>query len=202
MSLFFAVPAFAVDYQDAGDFSIWPLVSAYKFDSKRHFQDGGGPGVAIGYYLTPQWVTEASLMAYSTKLVNQNRKDINGEYYLLNGSYYFHTNEAAWQPYLTAGIGVNHANVPQQSYQTLPLVNTGVGLVYYFKDNLGIRAAINDFYSFSQGGYNDIGGSIGVNIILDPHEEMDPFNKISPNDAALIESPAPIPCKENHYLAR
>lgn len=202
--IFLLSRALAAGYQDAGDFSIWPMVSAYSFDPKRNFKDGDGPGVGIGYFVSSQWVAEASIMAYSTKMNahgQNNKKNINGEYYILNGLYYFHFDDPDWQPYVTFGAGASHSNVPQQSDQTLPLVNAGAGLVYYFKENIGLRVGANDFYNFSSdGGYNDLSASIGLNIILDPQQESDPFSRVSPNDAALVESPAPIPCAENYYL--
>lgn len=163
VGLFLILPIslFAVTMQ--GQYILSPSVGYLRYASKRHLDSQALLGVGIGYGLTQAVHTEFYIGRLMTNRSRDNKRDVRGGIYLLDGYYQFRS-DANLQPYLFGGVGAMHFN---PSYDNDPdmeaNLNAGGGLAYFFSQQIALRGDVRDIYTMS-GGRQDIlfNGSVVV----------------------------------------
>lgn len=147
-----ATPALADSRQT---FYVTPFISMQLFDDARDLSETGITGLGLEYRFTPHWALEA---VYSKD--SADRKYVSGssdfEELRLDGTYYFATQEEAWNPYVSVGAGHTDFGGDQIGYQSLgsdhdeTRVNVGGGFRYNVSDSISLKAELREFHGVGE----------------------------------------------------
>lgn len=132
-----------------------PFIGFQLFDDARDLSETGITGIGVEYRFAPHWAVEA---VYSKD--SADRKYVGGssdfEDIRLDGTYYFATQEEAWNPYLSVGAGQTDFGDDKLGYETLgsdhdeTRVNVGGGFRYNVTDSVSLRAEVREFHGIGE----------------------------------------------------
>lgn len=145
-----------------------PFVGFQLFDDKRDLSETATFGIGAEFRFHPNWAVEA---VYSNADADRKYVDGNSDFneYRLDGIYYFAEQDAAWNPYVSAGAG--HADFGDDvlSYETAgsdhqeTRVNVGAGFRYNVSDNVSIRAELREFHGIDESTF-DTQATLGLSF--------------------------------------
>lgn len=181
-----ATPALAESRQTV---YVTPFISMQLFDDARDLSETGITGLGLEYRFAPHWALEA---VYSKD--SADRKYVSGssdfEELRLDGTYYFATQEEAWNPYLSVGAGHTDFGDDQIGYTTKgsdhdeTRVNVGGGFRYNVSDSISLKAELREFHGVGEDTFDTqalLGFSLAFNSTTSdsspqPRQPMDADN--------------------------
>lgn len=142
------------------------------FASKRHLENTGMGYVLAGYNFTDHWGIEGlagAWRSHSRNNGNYNQR-IRGKQFAVDGVYHFSALSIAHQmiePFLLAGVGVNHYNNNNNNADpnSEGNINAGAGVHIFANDVVAVRLEARDFYTIT-GGKNDYMVAGGVSFFI------------------------------------
>lgn len=169
LSLFIS-SAFAFSKANSAVFSV---MGGYEWFAANRNLENTGVGYALaGYNFTDHWGIEGlagMFTSYSRRTANYNQR-IQGKQFAVDGVYHFSPYFIARQaiePFLLAGVGVNHYNNNNNGSDpnSEGNINAGAGVHIFANDVVALRVEARDFYTIT-GGKNDFMLAAGVSLFL------------------------------------
>jgi len=147
-----------------GALIITPMIGRYNYASKRHLENQTFGSLSLGYGLTDQ-ISAELFMGNLTTNRKTDDEGVSGGVYNLNAVYHF-LPAFKFQPYVLGGVGVVHLHPSARGDADVQTsINAGVGIAYYFNDQIGLRADARDLYVMA-GGKNDLMFNFGVSFLF------------------------------------
>ncbi len=141
--VFLCVTVHAANQSDS--FSLSPMIGGYIFDGDQDLDDALTYSLGLGYNLTDTWSTEFVLNYFDAD--NSNGSNVDGLVYRLDTLYHFMPNSAL-VPYIAGGLGGISLDPDNGKSDTNFLVDYGVGLKYFFTDDLALRGDVRHILAF------------------------------------------------------
>jgi OmpA-OmpF porin, OOP family len=138
------------------------------FAPKRHLENTGVGYVLAGYNFTNHWGIEGlagAFTSYSRREENYNQQ-IRGKQFAVDGVYHF-TPYYMIEPFVLAGVGVNHYNNNNNNNDpnSEGNINAGAGAHIFANNIVALRLEARDFYTIT-GGKNDFMLAGGVSFFI------------------------------------
>jgi opacity protein-like surface antigen len=164
MALFFSSALYA--HQEKASWGVIPMGTYAHFANARHYENGGGGGLGLNYFLTPHWAAELDALYMGSRQEKAPKKSVNAQFYVLDGFYYFRSDQD-FQPFLSAGLGVTHFNrrstdVPGTQFN----INAGGGVMYYVDRAIALRLSVVNYLNTTGALRNDIGLNAGIVLVF------------------------------------
>lgn len=182
--------AFAADL--AGKFEVSPFVGYYWFDNETDYDDDIVWGARFGYHYNDNLEAEVALAAVASELGSGQDADLlQGQ---MDGLYNF-SGLGKLVPYVAAGIGVAHYDPKSVSAEKYDfLINYGVGVRYFFTDNLAARLDLRQPVVFDDTDFN-LMTTVGVSYFFGAPKR--PVKEAAPApEPVKVVAPAPAPAPE------
>lgn len=128
-------------------FSLSPMVGGYIFEGDQDLDDALTYSLGLGYNLTDTWSTEFVLNYFDANADSSSGSDVDGLVYRLDTLYHFMPNSAL-VPYIAGGLGGMSLDPDNGKSDTNFLLNYGVGLKYFFTDDLALRGDVRHILAF------------------------------------------------------
>jgi OOP family OmpA-OmpF porin len=128
-------------------FSLSPMVGGYIFEGDQDLDDALTYSLGLGYNLTDTWSTEFVLNYFDADAGSSSGSDVDGLVYRLDTLYHFMPNSAL-VPYVAGGLGGMSLNPDHGKSDTSFLLDYGVGLKYFFTDDLALRGDVRHILAF------------------------------------------------------
>ena len=144
-SAFLCVTGHAANRSDS--FSLSPMIGGYIFEGDQDLDDALTYSLGLGYNLTDTWGTEFVLNYFDANAGNSSGSDVAGLVYRLDTLYHFMPNSAL-VPYIAGGLGGMSLDPDNGKSDTNFLVDYGVGLKYFFTDDLALRGDVRHILAF------------------------------------------------------
>ena len=168
-----------------GAFSISPMIGGYNFEGDQDFQDDDSAmpslavGAGLGYNLTERWTVEG-LFNYINAETDRfhGSKDVDTYLYRLNGLYHIPL-KGSLVPFVSAGLGAIYfddnlkTSKSNDTGGTDFLLNYGVGLKYFFTDNLALRGDVSHIITLNPNHGNLI-YTIGATYLIGGEKPLPP----------------------------
>ncbi len=129
--MLFVAPAFAA--QEAGQFTLSPLVGGIVFEGDQQVNDDLAYGLAIGYNLSRTCTVEAAFFGANP---DAEEDDVDLFTYRLDALFHLMPG-ARFNPYLAAGIGGYDLDEDGEF-----MGNYGLGVLYHLTDNIALRGDV------------------------------------------------------------
>ncbi len=142
---FLCVTVHAASRSDS--FNLSPMFGGYIFEGDQDLDDALTYSLGLGYNLTDTWSTEFVLNYFDANADNSKGSDVDGLVYRLDTLYHFMPNNTL-VPYIAGGLGGMSLNPNNGKSDTNFLVDYGVGLKYFFTDDLALRGDIRHILAF------------------------------------------------------
>lgn len=142
-----------------GSYTLTPSVGGYLFEGNQDLKHRPVYGLGFGYSFDEHWGAEAVFNFIDTES-DGNSGDVKGYLYRLNGLYHFNP-FGDLMPYIAAGVGAITLDPDRGGSDTDPLVNYGVGLKYFFSENIALQGDVRHVISFDDT-YNNLIYTLGV----------------------------------------
>ncbi len=142
---FLCVTGHAANRSDS--FSLSPMIGGYTFEGDQDLDDALTYSLGLGYNLTDTWSTEFVLNYFDANAANSSGSDVDGLVYRLDTLYHFMPNSAL-VPYIAGGLGGMSLDPENGKSDTNFLVDYGVGLKYFFTDDLALRGDVRHILAF------------------------------------------------------
>lgn len=179
--------AFAAEL--AGRFEVSPFVGYYWFDNETDYDDDPVWGGRFGYHYNDNLEAELALAAVSSDLGSGQDADL--LQVQLDALYNF-TGMGKLVPYAAAGLGVAHydpESVSANKYDVL--INYGVGVRYFFTDNLAARLDLRQPVVFDDTDFN-LMTTVGVSYFFGAAKQPVKVAEVAPAPKP-VAAPAPAP---------
>lgn len=145
-----------------------PFIGFQLFDDARDLSETGITGIGVEYRFAPHWALEA---VYSKDSADRKYTAGSSEFedFRLDGTYYFATQEEAWNPYLSIGAGQTDFGDDKIGYQSLgsdhdeTRVNVGAGFRYNVSDALSLRTELREFHGVGEDTF-DTQALLGISL--------------------------------------
>lgn len=128
-------------------FSLSPMVGGYIFEGDQDLDDALTYSLGLGYNLTDTWSTEFVLNYFDANADSSSGSDVDGLVYRLDTLYHFMPNSAL-VPYIAGGLGGMSLDPDNGKSDTNFLLDYGVGLKYFFTDDLALRGDVRHILAF------------------------------------------------------
>jgi OOP family OmpA-OmpF porin len=147
----FAAPALAANRPNS--FNISPMIGGYIFEGDQDLDDALTYSLGLGYNLTDTWSTEFVLNYFDADADSSNGTDVDGLVYRLDTLYHFMP-DSALVPYIAGGLGGISLDPDSSGSNTSFLVDYGVGLKYFFTEDLALRGDVRHILAFGDPEHN------------------------------------------------
>jgi len=138
-------PALAANRSNS--LSLSPMIGGYIFEGDQELDDALTYSLGLGYNLTDTWSTEFVLNYFEADADNSSGSDVDGLVYRLDTLYHFMP-DSALVPYIAGGLGGISLNPENGGSDTNFLIDYGVGLKYFFTDDLALRGDVRHILAF------------------------------------------------------
>ncbi|MEE4254657.1 MAG: outer membrane beta-barrel domain-containing protein [Desulfuromusa sp.] len=179
----FALPASASN--QAGAFTLSPLLGNHVFEGNLSLDTSSFWGVGLGYNLTENWAVEGVYTRTDADAEDSSATDTKVETYRLDALYHFWPDKQ-FVPYIAAGLGAIYSSPDGASDRDHLLFNYGVGVKYFILDDLiALRADVRHLVDFPEPD-NSLQYSAGLTFQLGKSAP-------EPEPVIIAEAPAPAP---------
>ncbi|PLX77249.1 MAG: hypothetical protein C0615_05710 [Desulfuromonas sp.] len=127
----------------SGAFTFSPMIGGIIMDDDQPVDDDMAYSIAVGYNFTEALALEAAGTFAELEVENSNN-EVDLENYRLDALYHFMTDRTL-VPYVAAGIGSYELDDNSDF-----MANYGVGLLYFLKDDIALRADVRHLAAFSE----------------------------------------------------
>lgn len=174
-----------------GSFEISPFVGFHWFDNETDYDDDLVWGGRFGYLYNDNLEAELALAAVSSELGSGQDADL---LQLQVDALYNFSDMGKLVPYVAAGIGVANYDPESVSAQEYDfLLNYGVGVRYFFTDNLAARLDLRQPVVFDDTDLN-LMATVGISYFFGGPKKPVPVVAAAPEPAkVVIPPPAPAP---------
>jgi OOP family OmpA-OmpF porin len=128
-------------------FSLSPMIGGYIFEGDQDLDNALTYSLGLGYNLTDSWSTEFVLNYFNADTESSSGSDVDGLVYRLDALYHFMPGNAL-VPYVAGGLGGITLDPDSGDSDTDFLVNYGVGLKYFFTEDLAVRGDVRHIHAF------------------------------------------------------
>lgn len=128
-------------------FSLSPMIGGYIFEGDQDLDNALTYSLGLGYNLTDSWSTEFVLNYFNADTESSSGSDVDGLVYRLDALYHFMPGNAL-VPYVAGGLGGITLDPDSGGSDTDFLVNYGVGLKYFFTEDLAVRGDVRHIHAF------------------------------------------------------
>ncbi len=144
-------PALAANRSNS--FNISPMVGGYIFEGDQDLDDALAYSLGLGYNLTDTWSTEFVLNYFDADTDSRSGSDVDGLVYRLDTLYHFMP-DSALVPYIAGGLGGISTDPKNEGTDTSFLIDYGVGLKYFFTEDLALRGDVRHILAFGDPEHN------------------------------------------------
>lgn len=137
----------------ANRFNISPMVGGYIFEGDQDLDDALAYSLGLGYNLTDTWSTEFVLNYFEADTNSRSGSDVDGLVYRLDTLYHFMP-DSALVPYIAGGLGGISLDPKNEGTDTSFLIDYGVGLKYFFTEDLALRGDVRHILAFGDPEHN------------------------------------------------
>lgn len=172
-------------------FSLTPYIGGYLFDHDQDLDNGPVYGISLGYNFTKYIGVEASGEYISTKLdfsvPHSQSTDVAN--FRLDGVLNL-IPDGRLVPFVFAGVGYQTIDYPKPiSNNASSAVDYGVGLKFFFTDELALRADVRSIHVF-ENRMNDAEGTLGISYYFGGPEPA-PLARYVTNEKVVIIAAEP-----------
>lgn len=128
-------------------FSLSPMIGGYIFEGDQDLDNALTYSLGLGYNLTDSWSTEFVLNYFNADAKSSSGSDVDGLVYRLDTLYHFMPGNTL-VPYIAGGLGGITLDPDNGGSDTDFLVNYGVGLKYFFTEDLAVRGDVRHIHAF------------------------------------------------------
>ena len=176
-------------------FSVAPFIGGYVFEGNENRKESATAGVRLGYNYTENLVIEGVFNYIPSELEdapNASTQDVYG--LAIEGLYHFMP-DSKFVPFIALGIGGIHFGSPDNEWNNLAL-DYGVGLKYFIKDNIALRADARHILSIDNDDrnkrYNNLLVAFGIDFAFDSKKLLAKFSSEEPSpQTAPVAQAAP-----------
>ena len=176
-------------------FSVAPFIGGYVFEGNENRKESATAGVRLGYNYTENLVIEGVFNYIPSELEdapNASTQDVYG--LAIEGLYHFMP-DSKLVPFIALGIGGIHFGSPDNEWNNLAL-DYGVGLKYFIKDNIALRADARHILSIDNDDrnkrYNNLLIAFGIDFAFDSKKLLAKFSSEEPSpQTAPVAQAAP-----------
>jgi len=200
-ALLLTVPTLARAGVRAESFSVTPMVGGYSFFGAEHLKTRPAYGIRLGYNFTSHFGTELGF-----DYINTDQKDDHwGPYGVQPGSdvdvykygidfLYHFMPEGPLVPYLAAGFSEITREYPKPvDDRNKPAFNWGVGVKYFFNDNMALRGDVRHIVMHDNDTYHNLEYMVGLDFLFGGVRPAALPAEAPTTPPAALEQPAPAP---------
>jgi outer membrane beta-barrel protein len=157
-----------------GSFSVTPFIGGYVFEGNENLKDAATVGLRVGYNFTENVGVEGFFSYLQTEIQDESQwkpwQDVYS--YGIEGLYHFMP-KGRFVPFIAIGLGgiyySDGYNYKDSSYgkrfeSNKFAVDYGAGVKFFLTDDIALRADIRHILLPTNGGYNDLLVTFGINF--------------------------------------
>ena len=167
----------------SGAFTLSPMAGGIVMEGDQNVDDDFAYSFGIGYNFTKAFALEA-VLTYAELEEDGTNNDVDFWNYRIDALYHFMTDRSL-VPYVALGAGVYDLDSDKEF-----MANYGLGLLYYFTDDVALRADVRHLAAFNESNLeNNLLYTAGLKVQFGGREEAPAPVAVA---AAAVAAPAPI----------
>ena len=171
-------PAASWAENKSGAFTLSPMIGGIVMEGDQNVDDDWAYGLSAGYNFTEAFALEA-VLTYADLDEDGTNEDVDFWNYRIDALYHFMTDRSLI-PYVALGLGGYDLDSDKEF-----MANYGLGLLYYFTDDMAFRADVRHLAAFNESNLeNNLLYTAGLKFQIGGREEA-----VAP--VAAVAAPAP-----------